>query len=139
MATSIPVLNNTQRQIGNDQLIQVHDDGSDEAPPSTIYDPAVLHLSPKEKRRQELEIREAERQSNNKDVEDSIQPLDPEYHRENSTAIHIDGKTIRLPEEEVEDFADEVESELCCNGMISLFPTLLIMCIISIVSKNITI
>lgn len=139
MTTSIPVGNNIQRQISDDRFIQVHNDGSDEAPPSTIYDPAVLHLSPKEKRRKEREVNEIESQSNNKDFEENTQTLDPEYHRENSTAIHIDGKTIRLPEEEVEDFADDIESELCCNGMIPLFPTLLFICIVSVVSKHMTI
>lgn len=117
------------------QLDLVNSSGSeDDAPPaSTIYDPALLALSPE--LREKVAAREARNEVKNEKSKQESSPGNDKspFHIFSPTGddsrkpfeMGVDGKTIRASAGNIEETRN-VEHELCCFGYMGLYPSLLL-------------
>lgn len=121
----------------------------DEAPPaSTIYDPAVLALSPELQAK--VDAREARNQKGSaRNEKESAEEDKREAQVNEKSPFHVfspiadnpkrpfemgvDGKTIRASSGDVDE-ARDFEQELCCFGYVPFYPSLVLVNIISFVS-----
>lgn len=114
---------------------------TDAPPASTIYDPSVLALSP------ELRAKVAEREARNKKTASTESG---EHDEDDKSPLHIlspNGNTQKNP------FAvgkppgplgngaagsSDSEIELCCCGLLPVYPSLVVINVVNIVSNNLT-
>lgn len=123
----------------DDSQLDRSESDRDTAPPSTIYDPAVLAVSPdlrakvaaRKARNEELP---AASDANNVTENSPFHILSPGANISRQPFdMKVDGNKARVSDK-IQDEIEDQENEVCCCGLLPFHPALLILNLISVVS-----